>query len=536
MSGTYDVIVIGGGITGAGVARDLARRGLSVLILEKDDWGGGTSGGSSWMIHGGPRYLEFDWRTTQRSCEDAGKIVTAARHLVHRVVFLLPILPGAKHGLEQMETAMEVYDRYQPLKHSNAHARLSAAQARELEPALAPEVVGAVTMEEWGVDPHRLTWVNVLDAIEHGARALNHSRVEGLLVDGGTVHGVRYRAADGSRAEARARAVVNAAGPWSAQIAAMGRAEVKLRPAKGIHIIYDRRISNFAIESEAIDGRSLLCVPHGAFTLLGTTDDDFQGDPDEAEVSEEEVDYLLQGFARVLPDIRAFRPVRSTVAVRPTLHRWRPYEDDLSRAYRVIDHGENTSGGPVGLISIVGGKLSMYRQMAEETSDAVCRQLGIQSACTTVEPLPGNESEAPTPAAIADRLGISLLSGARALSRHGTRVEAALTGAGTSRVLCRCEALTEAELIYCARNEMVTGLDDAFRRCGLASGPCAGGGCLSRAAQVLGMELGWSQGQRIEAVEDFLRRAWPKRQPVLGPAGWAQEELDYARRQNLVRS
>jgi len=149
-SSVHDVVVIGGGVTGAGIARDLARRGASVLLLEKGDYGGGTSGASSWMIHGGPRYLEFDWRTTRLSAEDAGKIVTIARHMVHRVVFLIPVMPGDKHNIERLETAMEVYDRFQPLKLSNRHLRLTTEEALELEPGLTDRMVGAMTMEEWG--------------------------------------------------------------------------------------------------------------------------------------------------------------------------------------------------------------------------------------------------------------------------------------------------------------------------------------------------------------------------------------------------
>ncbi len=276
----HDVCVIGGGVTGAGIARDLSLRGLSVLLLEKGDWGGGTSGASSWMIHGGPRYLEFDWETTRLSTQDAGHIVTIARNLVYRVVFIIPVLPHDRNNIERMETAMEVYDRFQPLKKAHPHRRLTADEARQAEPGLSPDVIGAVTMEEWGVDPHRLVYANVEDAVAHGARALNHTKVIDLIRDGGKVIGVRYRASDGSISEARARAVVNATGPWSPEVSGMAGVPVRLRPAKGIHIVYPHRISNFSISAESIDGRDLLMVSHAGFTLLGTTDDDFYGDLD----------------------------------------------------------------------------------------------------------------------------------------------------------------------------------------------------------------------------------------------------------------
>ncbi|MDQ6691283.1 MAG: FAD-dependent oxidoreductase [Candidatus Dormibacteraeota bacterium] len=520
----HDAVVIGGGVTGAGVARDLARRGASVLLLEKDDYGGGTSGASSWMIHGGPRYLEFDWRTTRLSCEDAGKIVAIARHMVHRVVFLLPVLAGDKHNIERLETAMEVYDRFQPLKGSNPHIRLTAGEARRLEPGLTDQLLGAMTMEEWGVDPHRLTWANVQDAVEHGATAANHSRVIGIIRDGRQVLGVRYRGPDGGVHEARAKVTINATGPWSPGVAGMAGLEVKLRPAKGIHLVYDRRISNYAISADGVDGRGLLLVPHGNFTLVGTTDDDFYGDPDDIEVMPDEVDYILQAFDRILPGLRGHRAIRATAGVRPTIYRWRSYEDDLSRRHELVDH--ETRDATPGLVSIIGGKLSMYRLMAEETADLVCRKLGLEQPCTTgTAPLPGNEVAAEPAAELAGRYGITALAAARLQTRQGCRAARVFDGRRDPGLVCRCEPLTASELGYAARTEQVRTLADAFRRVGLASGPCSGALCVERAAEVIGRELDWSPSQRREAAEEFRAQLWLGRAPVMDQWGWAEQEL-----------
>jgi len=519
----HDVIVIGGGVTGAGIARDLALRGLSVLLLEKGDWGAGTSGGSSWMIHGGPRYLEFDWDTTRLSCRDAGHIVTIARNLVYRVAFIIPVLPHDRNNIERMETAMEVYDRFQPLKKSHPHRRLTAAEARQVEPGLTPDLVGAVTMEEWGIDPYRLVYANVEDAMANGARALNHTQVTDLVRDGGKVIGVRYRGQDGVTSESRARVVVNATGPWSGEVGAMAGVPVKLRPAKGIHIVYPHRISNFSISCESVDGRDLLMVAHAGFTLLGTTDDDFYGDLDSVDVLEDEVDYLLQGFERVFPSIRSYRPVRTTTGVRPTLFKWRKYEDELSRRYEVVDH---SAEGVDGFVTIAGGKLSMYRLMAEETSDAVCRKLGHQAPCTTASrPLPGNESDLEPAEDLARRYRISALAATKLQGRHGSNAAKVLDQLDTARLLCRCEPITEAELVFAVRHEQVRNVVDAFRRVGLAGGPCAGAACVLRASAVIGRELGWSASQRFDAARDFIRGSWLGRAPVMGHAGWAQEEL-----------
>ena len=519
----HDVCVIGGGVTGAGIARDLSLRGLSVLLLEKGDWGAGTTGGSSWMIHGGPRYLEFDWDTTRLSCQDAGHIVTIAKHMVYRVTFIIPVMPGDKNNIERMETAMEVYDRFQPLKHAHPHTRLTPEEARRAEPGLTADIVGAVSMEEWGVDPHRLVFANVQDAVAHGARALNHTRVTDLVRDGGKVIGVRYRASDGATSEARAKVVVNAAGPWVPDVSQMAGMQVALRPAKGIHIVYPHRISNFSVSAESIDGRDLLMVSHGAFTLLGTTDDDFYGDLEAIDVLEDEVEYLLQAFERVFPSIRSYRPVRSTAAVRPTLYKWRRYEDELSRRYEVFDHARD---GVEGFVTIAGGKLSMYRLMAEQTSDLVCQKLGLQATSTTAtQPLPGSESDIEPPAELATRCGIPVLAAMRLQRRHGCRAGDVLKLSRSGRIVCRCEPLTEAELVHAARHEQVRSLADAFRRVGVAGGPCAGASCVMRAAEVIGRELGWSVSQRFDAVREFVRGAWLGRAPLTGHAGWAQEEL-----------
>ena len=528
----HDVCVIGGGVTGAGIARDLSLRGLSVLLLEKGDWGGGTTGSSSWMIHGGPRYLEFDWDTTRLSCEDAGHIVTIARNMVYRVVFIIPVLPHDKNNIERMETAMEVYDRFQPLKKAHPHVRLTAEEARQVEPGLSPDVIGAVTMEEWGVDPHRLVFANVQDAMAHGARALNHTRVVDLLRDGGKVIGVRYRASDGAISEARAGVVVNAAGPWVPEISRMAGAEVHLRPAKGIHIVYPHRISNFSISAESIDGRDLLMVSHAGFTLLGTTDDDFYGDLDSVDVLDDEVDYLLQAFERVFPSIRSYRPVRTTTGVRPTLFKWRRYEDELSRRYEVIDHAPD---GAEGFITIAGGKLSMYRLMAEQTSDVVCRKLGHEApSVTAARPLPGSESDLEPAAELGRRGGISALAALRLQMRHGSNSAEVLKAAIPGRMVCRCEPITEAELVHAARHEQASSLADAFRRVGLAAGPCSGAACVLRAAGVIGTELGWSASQRFEAAREFVDGAWLGRAPILGHSGWAQEELAHGSLRGLL--
>jgi glycerol-3-phosphate dehydrogenase len=198
----------------------------------------------------------------------------------------------------------------------------------------------------------------------------------------------------------------------------------------------------------------------------------------------------------------------------------------------VIDHA---STGAEGFITIAGGKLSMYRLMAEETSDAVCRRLGLQASSTTAtQPLPGNESDPEPASELASRCGVPALAVVKLQSRHGSNAEKVLDEGGASRILCRCEPVTEAELVYAARHEQVRTLADAFRRVGIAAGPCAGAACILRAAEVVGRELGWSAAQRFDAAREFVQGAWLGRAPVLPHSGWAQEELTQGAMRGLM--
>lgn len=526
--GDFDVVVVGGGITGAGVARDAALRGLRVCLVEQHDFGAGTTWGSSGMIHGGLRYIEYDWETTRVSCLDGGYIKRIAPHLLFPVVFLLPIYPDDPFGMEKKETALEVYDRFQPYKAGRPHVRLTAAEALRLEPGLRPGLSGAVTMDEWGVDAARLVALNAVGAREAGAELRTYTEVVGIVREDGAVRGVRVRSRlSGAEEVIAAKVVCNAAGPWAPQLCEMAGAKLKLRPAKGVHLVYDRRITNCALGVEAIDGRDLLLVPHANQTILGTTDDDFYGDPEHLEVTEDEVEYILQAFERVLPSIRQHRITHANAAVRPTLYGWRRYEDDLSREYEVFDHG--ALDGVPGLVSIAGGKMSMFRKMAEDTVDVLLRTLGRPFVpCTThTTPLPGGESVVDV-AEVAGNFGLPLPVAQRLCFRHGARAEALLGDAEPEdrrAVVCECEPVTRAELRHVVRQENVERLEDLYRRVRCTGGGCLGMRCAWPAARILGEEKGWSTRQVAEEVRDFLDARWQQRPSVVRGATAAQEQL-----------
>jgi glycerol-3-phosphate dehydrogenase len=521
----YDLIVIGGGITGCGVFRDAALRGLRTALVEKEDFGAGTSGASSAMIHGGARYLLDQPRVTKLSCADSGRIQRLAPHLLFRIPFLFAVPSSnrfARAMLVGLDGFFEAYDRYQPLKRGQPHERLTADEARRLEPGLSPDVAGAVVFDEWGIDVHRLCWLNVRSGVEAGGECFPHLRVDGIAPgpDGGPGWTVRARSTlDGAAWTASARCLVNAAGPWGPGVAALAGASYRLRPSKGIHLVLDRRVSNYSITAGAVDGRSIFLEPWQNVTILGTTDDDYYGDLDDVPVLQDEVEYLLASIEPVYPSIRSCRFIDAWVGVRPTLYRYGPYEDDLPREHEVFDHGARD--GRPGLFSVAGGKLASYRLMAEDAVDAALRFLGRSAPCRTAErPLPGGERPADE-AALAGRWRLPRHTVRRVAYRHGSLAAEVLEPCGERpswrRALCRCEPVLEAEVRHAARRETARTLADVMRRTRLGAGPCGGIRCALPPALVLAEETGrdatWA---RAEARRFLEARARSRRAVVDG--------------------
>jgi glycerol-3-phosphate dehydrogenase len=526
---TFDVAIIGGGVNGTGAARDCAMRGLRTILLEKNDFSSGTSWGSSGMIHGGLRYLGYDRGTTRITCEDSGFVRRIASHLIFRIPFLHPVFKGDRYGLEMMEIVMKAYDTFGALKGAKKHTRLTRDQALALEPGLSPGIVGAVTWDEWGIDVPRLCVANALSAREYGAEVMNHAEVTGLLRDAqGNVTGVRVKdRANGEVLAVEAKITLNCAGPWVPRICRMADVDVKLRLGKGIHVVYDRRISNIAITSEAIDGRGIFITPHENVSLIGTTDDDYYGDLDDLQGTQDEVEYLIQGIERVFPGIRSYRRTRVTAALRPTLHAWGKYEDALSRRYEVFDH--EARDGVRGLVTLAGGKLAAYRLMAQDATDVVARRLGVSARCRThTEPLPG--AEAPVdPSDLARRARVGVFTAKTLTNRHGARAERILSlleeNPRWAEEVCTCEQVTEAEVRYAARHEMASTLSDLWFRSRVGMGPCHGMGCVLRASQVLAEERGFSTERAHEEVLRSLKIRWRDKLPVADGVELAQEEL-----------
>ncbi len=364
-----DVLIIGGGITGAGVLLACARRGLSAVLLERGRPGGVTTAASSGLIHGGLRYLPYDAPVTLECCQESGWILERFRPLLRRQPFLWPSFEGG-HGVDTAETLLELYDELQPLKGGRPHVRLTAAEARVLVPALSGDGLrGGVTFDEWAVDARALV-AAVIAETSHGETRVLKGEVTAFDMEGGRVTGARL--ADGTALAARV--VINAAGPWADRVAALagGRAPLTLR--KGVHLVLPGDHGPWAVLFADETGRTVGLYPRPGTAWVGPTDDAFTGDPESAVATEAELARLRRAVRRALPGLSA--PEDSGVAgVRPIVAGG-PVGWLLSRDYRVFDH---SAEGIEGLVTVTGGKLVLFRKMGEEAVAAAERKLCASS-------------------------------------------------------------------------------------------------------------------------------------------------------------
>lgn len=531
-----DVAVIGGGVNGTGVARDCALRGLRVAVFERNDLAFGASGNSSGMIHGGPRYLTYDPDVTYTSCLDSGHIQRIAPHLLFRIPFLTPVHAGplARATLEGYDAFFALYDKYQPLKRGKPHVRLSAQEILELEPGLKGDIYGGITFDEWGIDGARLCVGNAIDAIENGASVRVHTTVTQILQrDDGRVRGVAYRNREtGQQGVCSAKLVINATGAWAPITATLGGLEARtarVRPGKGIHVMFDRRLTNYAIVAQAIDGRQVFLEPWQNLTIIGTTDDDYYGDLDDVVATADEVRYLVQAVARVFPSIREARAIGTYAGVRPTLYAWGPNEDRLSREHEIVDHAQH---GAPGLFSMIGGKLASYRIFSEEMTDVIARELGNTRPCRTHSAaLPGGDEEL-NPLSLAKRYELEPITAVRLEYRHGSRsvriLERMQRDTRQTAVVCPCEPVTEAEVRYAVEKELATSVEDVSRRTRLGLGACGGMRCAAHCGRIVAELTERSPAEGHAMAVRFLEVAAKRRLSTLGPEQARQEALALA--------
>ncbi|MBX3173874.1 MAG: glycerol-3-phosphate dehydrogenase/oxidase [Gemmatimonadaceae bacterium] len=401
----FDVLVIGGGITGAGVARDAARRGLSVALVEAEDFAAGTSSRSSRLVHGGVRYLEHGYiHLVWESSRERRRLLELAPHLVRPLRFTWPVYRGARVKRWQLAAALTAYDALAMFRNVGRHRRLGAAGVLDVEPQLADaDLLGGATYWDAGTDDTRLTLANILDASAAGAVVLNHAPVQRLTFakGDGPANGAEIRdMIGGNTVRVRAKLVVSCAGPWTDEIVRLENPDAgpAVRGTKGVHIaVPAERVGNVSAVTmlSPDDGRVMFTLPgSGGLTIIGTTDTPTAEHPREVRAAAADVRYLLNACNRFFPNAKLAEEdvVSAWAGIRPLVAAGN--RGDPSSASR--EHKVELS--PRGVLTATGGKLTTYRQQAQDIVDAIGKSLGrsMRACDTTRAPLPG-ERAATTP-------------------------------------------------------------------------------------------------------------------------------------------
>jgi len=517
--GEYDVVIIGGGMAGAGVARDLALRRVSVALVEKGDIASATTAYSSKLIHGGLRYLELlDFGLVRESLRERETLGRLAPHLIRPLPFLVPIYRDSSRGLVKVRIGLTLYDWLTPGRDRERYRVLRPVDALSLEPAIrAEDLRGAgYYFDDLLVFPERLCLENVLSASRHGARVFNYAQVEQIVRDGGgAIAGVKVRdLLTGRVVTLGARMLVNATGPWVDELRALAGVSERgpriLRRTKGIHCLLPR-LTERAIYHSTSDDRMIFVIPWREFSLVGSTDTDFEGDLDRLHATREEVGYLLGEVRKALPDPRAvFEQVVYTYAgVRPLSYEAGKRESEVSRAHKVVAE----EGGR--FLSITGTKLTCFRSLAEELGDRVMRTLGRRAPGRTDRlTLDGLDEEVGRVEARA-WLDVSAELASSGLPRETLETLVTTYGRAYSRVidlagkvaggterLCPSNPDIVAQLHVAVQDEIAVSLQDfLLRRTGIGTSRCQGMDCAEAIGGRMARLCGWAP-RRLQAELD----------------------------------
>jgi glycerol-3-phosphate dehydrogenase len=525
----FDVIVVGAGINGAGIARDAAMRGLRVLLLDKDDLSSGTTAWSTRLIHGGLRYLEYgEVGLVRESLREREILLHIARHLVEPLLMLIPIYEGARRGPFTIRAGMIAYDLLSFDKSLKRHEMLSREEAMARAPGLKTEGLrGAALYYDARVEyAERLVLENALSAARHGAAIQTHTRIERFVIEDGHVHGVEVTdLLDNSTYTARAPLTINAAGPWVDEVLSgtphnSGR---MICGTKGSHLVVDEfpGAPSGALYSEAsADGRPFFIIPWNGAFLIGTTDLAYDGDLDRIEAGEAEIDYLLNETNRLIPraGLRRDAILYTYSGVRPLPCRGDLAPAGITRRHFIHDHAPALDG----FISIIGGKLTTYRNLSEQAVDLVFKKLGraVPVCRTAREVLPG--AAALDFSAYRERLKVESGLPEAVLNRlmriYGTRAvevcELVSNDAELLKPISQQSGAIGAEVVFSFREELAQTLTDCLmRRTMVGLNASAGLDSIEAAAQVALKYLGWSverAAREVHQYRQYVRRFRPR--------------------------
>jgi glycerol-3-phosphate dehydrogenase len=513
-----DLIVIGGGINGAGIARDAALRGLNTCLVEQADLCNSTTRWSSRLIHGGLRYLEFgELGLVHESLQERSRLLRNAAHLVQPLQLFIPVYAHSRRGINTIDFGLWIYDLLSIGGVLPGHRRLSRDAAIAELPALNPVGLdGGILYHDAQVTfVERLVVENALAASAAGAMIRTYTTAERIVLDGNQVQAVVVRDSRTGQSETlAARAVVNAAGPWVDRVLAGADCAMPrfMGPTKGTHIVVHRfeGMTDVACYAEArSDGRPFFIIPWNGMVLIGTTDTRCDADPASVHAEESEIAWLLAEAVHVFPDAKLQRDsvLYAYSGLRPLPRQGLRATASITRRHQIRHHGRTARG----LYSVIGGKITTYRHLAEEVVDQVVQRLGLNTPpCTTDETvLPGGAGHrGEILAELAQVPGLGEASQEHLYAVYGARAPAvaALTvrDPALAEPICNFSGAIAAEVVFAVREEFAVTLADVLlRRCMAGLSPDLGRGALVNALPVAAKYLGWDVTRLNAEVQAF---------------------------------
>ncbi len=481
-----DVIIIGGGATGCGIARDLALRGIPHYLIEKDDFAAGATGACHGLLHSGGRYAVNDPEAAKECIEENMILRRIGEKCVEVTGGLFVRLPGDSKrfrdrflkSCEEVGIPTEV---------------LSASRALDLVPNLNPVLEEAVKVPDCSIDPFRLCMLNATTSRLKGGTILTHHKVVDVIKERGQCVGVKAvdQFTDQVR-EIRARVIVNAAGAWGDKVAQLGGSDAPMTLSKGSLVITNHRLTNMVVNRLRLPSDGDIIVPNEAVCLAGTTSITVT-DPDAIEVDAKEVDKVINEAQAMIPVFRTTRLIRAYTGVRPLLKGDGIDGRSISRGFKIIDHKN-------GMFSILGGKLTTYRLMAEKLTDALMEHFGLSAACETAErPLDGQEELSGYP--LSKRL-------------HSL-----------NSIVCECELVNREDVERIVNRVGTKYIRDIQHRTRLGMGPCQGGFCTYRALGIMHDMGRVSADESMRVLREFLQRRFRGIRPALWGDQLREEQL-----------
>ena len=502
-----EVLIIGGGVTGTGIARDLALRGIYSILVEKGDINAGASGGNHGLLHSGARYVSNDVHSA-RECMEEGRI-------------LKKVAPQCIDDCGGMFVAVQGDDENYVTDFSGFCEKsglpftpLGLDEARELEPKLSPGLIAAYGVEDGSIDPFMLSLENIAHAKQLGSRLFCHTRVSEFIMGSHGIDSVLLEdTRSGKSMTVHPQLVINASGAWAGQIAAMAGASLNILCSMGTLLVTQSRISNGVVNRLRPPGDGDILVPGGTVSIIGTTSRRVD-DPDKIVPTVAETDCIVSQGAQMIPFLEQVRYIRAYSGVRPLVGSAEGGSDDrnVSRGFTLLDHGKE---GVDNFITITGGKLTTFRLMAEKTSDMACKKLGNKKPCLTrTEPLPSTMEGKWTDPSLAPKRWMA--------KAHGE----------TDKILCECEMISEKTIddIACElkKNNAIPDLLNIGKRSRLGKGPCQGAFCSVRVLAHMYDKEALTDSHGVDDIKAFLNERWKGQLPIFWGEQLIQAELTEA--------